>query len=499
MIYGINRQGINMRITSFFYGVLTMAFLCVAVTPANAQRLTLPEAVDIALKNNERIHQYEERLKQKQYDNFEAWGNFLPSITFNGSYNHMNAPLEMDLTPVRDAIIGSAKASSYTTSYVLSGYNAATAQAIAGSVVSTLQTNLPMDEFIVQLKKQDFKDGYFLGVQPIFLGGKLLAAKSYASSELQSAEIELKKTKNEITQETITNYLAVVLLNDVVKTRENVLAGMQKHQSDAKRLLDAGLIATHQELRAEVAAAEAERNLFDDHNKRTLALIALKNTLGLPELEPVEVTDSLTFINIPDSLNVFLLQAKQSNPILQIITQKKDAASQKFNAERAEFLPQIAAFGKYEVFPQDLMVGLEPHWVVGVQISINLFNGFKKYSRLESASHLEREVEFIEADAQKKIDLLVNKNYSDMTNSRNRYFKLQTNRSLAAENFRLMDKRFQTGLGTSLDVIDAQLILEKDEVESNNSLFDYYRSMTELYTSTGCPEKVIEIWKSKEK
>jgi outer membrane protein TolC len=86
-----------------------------------------------------------------------------------------------------------------------------------------------------------------------------------------------------------------------------------------------------------------------------------------------------------------------------------------------------------------------------------------------------------------------------MTNSRNRYFKLQTNRSLAAENFRLMDKRFQTGLGTSLDVIDAQLILEKDEVESKNSLFDYYRSMTELYTSTGCPEKVIEIWKSKEK
>ncbi len=479
-----------MRITSFFYGTLAMALFYVTVTPANAQRLTLPEAVDIALKNNERIHQYEERLKQKKYDNNEAWGNFLPSISFNGSYNHMDAPLQMDLTPVREALIGT----------TLGGMQIMGATAVQLAYAnSAFQKSLPADEFIVQLKKQDFKDGYFLGVQPIFLGGKLLAAKSYASSELQSAEIELKKTKDEVTQETITEYLAVVLLNDVVKTRENVLAGMQKHQADAKRLLDAGLIATHQELRAEVAVAEAERNLFDDHNKHTLALIALKNTLGLPELEPVEVTDSLTFVNIPDSLNVFLLQAKQSNPILQIITQKKDAAAQKFNAERAEFLPQVAAFGKYEIFPQDLMVGLEPHWVVGVQVSINLFNGFKKYSRLESASHLEREVEFIEADAQQKIDLLVNKNYADMTNSRNRYFKLQTNRSLAAENFRLMDKRFQTGLGTSLDVVDAQLILEKDEVESKNSLFDYYRSMTELYTSTGCPEKVIEIWKSKEK
>lgn len=477
-----------MRVISIFCG--TLVCFCIAATPIDAQRISLPEAVNIALKNNERIHQYEERLKQKKYDNNEAWGNFLPSISFNGSYNHMNAPLEMDLSPVREAIIGT----------TLGGMQILGANATQLTYANAaFQKSLPADEFIVQLKKEDFKEGYFLGVQPLFLGGKLLAAKNYAASELQSAEIELKKTKDEVTQETIADYLAVVLLNDVVKTRENVLAGMQKHQSDAKRLLDAGLIATHQELRAEVAVAEAERNLFDDQNKRTLALIALKNTLGLPELEPVEVTDSLTFVNIPDSLNVFLLQAKQSNPILQIITQKKDAAAQKYNAERAEFLPQVAAFGKYEIFPQDLMVGLEPHWVVGVQVSINLFNGFKKYSRLESASHLEREVEFLEADAQKKIDLLVNKNYADMTNSRNRYFKLQTNRALAAENLRLMDKRFQTGLSTSLDVIDAQLIYEKDEVESKNSLFDYYRSMTELFVSIGQPEKVLEIWKSKEK
>ena len=107
-------------------------------------------------------------------------------------------------------------------------------------------------------------------------------------------------------------------------------------------------------------------------------------------------------------------------------------------------------------------------------------------------------MEFIEADAQKKIDLLVHKNYTDMTNSRNRYMKLQTNRSLAAENVRLMDKRFQTGLGTTLDVIDAHLILEKDEIEIKNSLFDYYTSMTEVYTAAGTPQKVLEIWTSKE-
>jgi outer membrane protein TolC len=86
-----------------------------------------------------------------------------------------------------------------------------------------------------------------------------------------------------------------------------------------------------------------------------------------------------------------------------------------------------------------------------------------------------------------------------MTNSRNRYFKLQSNLHLANENLRLMSERFQTGLGTSLDVVDASLILEKDEVENKNSLYEYYHSMTDLFTAIGTPEKIIEIWNAKEK
>jgi outer membrane protein TolC len=111
--------------------------------------------------------------------------------------------------------------------------------------------------------------------------------------------------------------------------------------------------------------------------------------------------------------------------------------------------------------------------------------------------HLEREVEFIQADAKKKINLLVNKNYRDMENSANRYRKLKANLALADENLKMTNGRFQSGLATSLDVVDAELILEKNMIESKNSLFDYYKAMTELYTAAGNPEKVISIWNAK--
>jgi outer membrane protein TolC len=303
----------------------------------------------------------------------------------------------------------------------------------------------------------------------------------------------------EVTQEAVSSYLAVVLMNDIVGTRRKVLRGMQQHQATAKRLLQEGLIAPHQELRAEVAVAEAERNLFDDENKRTLALIALKNTVGLPETEPIDVADSLVYYAIPDTLDIFLRQAQSTQPIFQLIAEKMTAAEQKHAIALSEFMPQVAVFGKYEIVPEDLCPTLEPRWIVGLQVSINIFDGFKKMANMESAAHLEREVEYIDADAHRKIELLINKNYFDMTNSRNRYFKLQSNLHLANENLRLMSERFQTGLGTSLDVVDASLILEKDEVENKNSLYEYYHSMTDLFTAIGTPEKIIEIWNAKEK
>jgi outer membrane protein TolC len=465
-----------------------------------AQALTLDAAVGTALQKNEKISQYHERVIQKEFGTKDAWGNFLPSLTFTASYTHLNDPIMMDLEPIRQAMMTlqagtqTELANVYSLLQGKAPLTQAQRDALTAANFASLNQKLPL--FVDELKHQDYKTGTFVATQPLFLGGKLLAAKNYASSEQRSAEIELERTKDEIVQETVSNYLGVVLMTDVVKTRQDVLAGMNKHDEQAKKLFHEGLIASHQVMRAEVAVADAERNLLDDQNRLELAKIALRVSLGMESEQPVDVMESLLYRGTNDSLAVYQAEAMTQHPIMQILAEKRVAAEQNFNVERSEFLPQIAAFGKYEVYPQYLSI-LEPRWAVGVQMSINLFNGFKKYSKMESAVHLEREVEFMQADTKKKIDLLVNKNYRELTNARNRYQRLKHNIALAQENLRLMQNRFETGLGTSLDVIDAELVLEKNQIERKQSLFDYYKAMTELYATVGTPEKVLTIWNAK--
>ena len=70
-----------------------------------AQQLNLKNAIDIALANNDKIKQYEEKLKQKEYDEKTSWGNFLPSISLEGSFTHLNKEMQIDLNSIRDGMI----------------------------------------------------------------------------------------------------------------------------------------------------------------------------------------------------------------------------------------------------------------------------------------------------------------------------------------------------------------------------------------------------------
>lgn len=482
--------------------MIAALFLTLLACRASAQAISLDQAVQTALENNDKIKQYRAKLDQAKYADREARGNFLPSVTLQAGYNHLNDPLSIDLSPIRDAMIQMQAGNQveFTDIYGLVGGQPALTPEERTVYYNQYSTALDgaIPPFSETFKDQDYRTATITAVQPLFLGGKLIAAKKAAGAEKRAAEDELTKIRNEIIREAVNNYLNIILLQQVVVTREDVLAGMERHRRDAQRLADEGLIARYDLLRAEVAVAEADRNLFDDANLLQLAMVAFRNTLGLEDEAPVLIEDTLLYHPVIDSLADFHEQAYSRQPVLQMINEKKKAASQKYAVERSKFLPQLVGFGKYELYDNDLSA-LEPRWVIGVQLNLNLFNGFKDHSRLQAAKSLKREVNYLEAGVQREISLWVSKSYREMRNAETRYRKLEASVALSNESVRLNEKRFQTGLGTSLEVIDARLSLEKSLIERITSLYEYYKSLTDLLVAAGHPEDVLTVWNSEEK
>lgn len=445
--------------------------------------LSLKEAVNLALEKNSKIFQAKEKISQSNLKYYSAWGNFLPSFNFGMSYNHLNQPLEIDLSPIREVILklqSSNMAEFANISNIIStSIPLTTEQKSAVKISSYNSLNSSIPPFSETLKKQNFYNGNFTLIQPLFLGGKLLAVKKAAFLEKNAAKIEYRKTIDEVTSDVISSYLRVVLLEKVVKVRKNLLSGIEEHKSNAEKLFNEGIIAYNQLLKAEVAKSEAEQKLAEDENNLKLAVMSLAYEIGISDTIDINVTDSLSLNDFNFSVNNVKSFVNDNQPILQLIAKKQELAKQNYNAKRSAFLPTISAFGKYEVFPQYLSA-LEPRLTVGVQLSINLFNGFKDYLSLQEAKSIENELVYKKKELENKIFLWFNKSLTEIANNKNKFIKNSKSKELATENFRINKKRFATGMGSSIEVIDAELSLEKAELETLSSVHDYYLAINQV-------------------
>lgn len=490
----------NMNNKRIIYTIVVLIMIISVVEVRSQQIIHLEMAIETGKHNNDKVKMYKEKIKQKESEIKIAFGNYLPNINLSGGFTHMNEPIEMDLDPIRQVTmtLQAKNQVEFSNIYnILQGGTGLTQQqraALYTNYFNTLDKQIP--KFSSEIKKMDFWNLTLSGMQPLFMGGKIINAKKFAEKEKEIMSLELKKSENEIANEIINSYLNVVLCGDLIKLRKEVLDGMKKHRNDAKRLMEEGLIAKHEYLRAEVAVADAERVLFDEENKLSLSTIALKSAIGIKGDEEIIIEDSLVFNNSPETIDFIKKKMEENQPVFQMLKLKREEAEIKQKIDKADFLPKVYLFGKYEIMQSYLSI-MEPEWTVGIHASINIFNGFKDYEKLKQDKYILGEIEYLEADTKRKMYLLIEKSYKEKENSINRYKKLETNINLAEENLRFNSSRFSTGLGTALDVIDAELVLEKNQFEKKLTLYEYYKTLNELYTITGEPENILEIMKKR--
>ncbi|MFA7330595.1 MAG: TolC family protein [Candidatus Delongbacteria bacterium] len=463
--------------------------------------LSLEQALDEALAGHPAVRAAAERVEQRRAAERQARGHFLPTLRLEATYQHLDAPLSFDLSPIRSAMIQlqAANQTEFANVYGLLQGNPALSAGQRAELAQTFAAGLEglLPPFESVLKDQNNHGASLSGVQPLFMGGKLLAGRRAARAEAGAARAELERARADVRGEALRAYLGVLLLREACAVRQAVLEGMRAHREDARRLQQEGLLNRVQVMRAEVAVAEAERKLFDERSGLDLAEQALRHALGRAADAELELVDSLRFRALADSLDPWLAAARGRQPLLAQLECKQAAVRQKVAAERADLLPRLAGVGRYELLDEDLSA-LEPRWVVGLRLDYPLFQGFRQAARLQEARHQTREVDDLREQAGRQVDLWVRRAYSQLRSAEERYRRLEAEGGLARENLALNQARFRTGLGTSLDVVDAWLLEEKIRLERLASLQQYYLGLSELTTASGQPERFVEIWRSGE-
>jgi len=476
--------------------------------PLLAQGTSLTDALVQLETGSHSLKASDAKVETARLNHKASYGNFLPQVRLEGSVTHMDRDIEMNLDAIRSGMIQlqtydmmqfqAANIQKDIAAQTPAGADAATQAAIANAVKAKYQTTVTqgldaqLPHFVTTLKPQDDWSLDLVAYQPLFQGGKILAAERIASARTRAAEADLDKQKADLRRDFSRLYIQGALLRQSIALRTQAISSIQRHRDQARKGLDEGMVDRASLLRAEMALADARTALSDDSAK----LQSVSLTLGqMSGGEPIVPSDTMVRPpELPGSAEELEREMAQSNALLKSLSAQQDVASKAVSVKTADFMPQVGLFGKYSFNEETARSSSQPIWIVGVKAEIALFKGGNDWYSRAAAVSTEREVSALRAEASSALSAQIRRQALTLQQSRTRWDNLSAQIVLAHENHRVTEARFAQGQATGLEVVDAWLLMQKADLERLSAAADGWMSLNEILWANGHTRDIETHW-----
>jgi len=260
----------------------------------------------------------------------------------------------------------------------------------------------------------------------------------------------------------------------------------------AREQLTAGVGVGLDVTRAQSQLAAVRAQLILARNDRGRTRLDLLRTLGLPLDTRLTLTDSLAGLwtdeTLPDE-NTAVAQALRSRADLRSLDEQWAAIGQQASAVRAERLPSVSAFGDYGTVGKN-GGSLLPTYNWGVQLSVPIFDGLRRESRVEEQTALQHEVDVRRRDLREQASVEVRTALLDLASAREAVAATQERVSLAEQEVSQASERFRAGVAGNADVFTASVSLNGARTQAVDALAAYQTSRIALARAQGSAREI---------
>lgn len=239
----------------------------------------------------------------------------------------------------------------------------------------------------------------------------------------------------------------------------------------ARDVLAAGVGVALDVTRAESQRSVVRAQLIAARNERDRARLELHRTLGIPLDAPVTITDSLGRVDAAVAVDegAALARAFVRRADLRALETQGEAAAQQAHAIRLERLPALGLVADQGVIGRSLDHMLATY-TFGVQVSLPIFDGFRREARIDEQRAVEREIEVRRRDLREQIAIEVRGALLDLTSAREQVEAARERLRLAEQELAQSRERFRAGVAGNADVITASLALTGARTQLNDAL-----------------------------
>jgi outer membrane protein len=314
-------------------------------------------------------------------------------------------------------------------------------------------------------------------VQPLYQGGRSWTAYRISKSFYSLATEQLRQKYSDTVYDVAQAYYNAVLADEAVGVADTGVAVAQSHVQATEDRYDAGLVSEYDVLRARVELVNLETAQRDAIDRRAAARRYLLTLLNLPPDTDVALLDRLSLELEVYDLDDSLAAADAKRPEVAQLEMTRRLAEDNVKIARAGDNPSVFFTASYEDYAYDFSLDLEDKWrqqgMLNLSLSWPIFDGFATRGRVRQARADLYKAELSKARLSEGIDAEVRGAYDALKTAEATVRSQKENVNLAERGLEIAQARYEVGLMSNLEVLDAQAALTQARLGYYQSLYGY--------------------------
>jgi len=359
--------------------------------------------------------------------------------------------------------------------------------------------------------------------QTLYAGGKVRHGLKAAEVFADQKRIDVQSAEQEVCYQVRRAFLGALMAQEAIEVAQLAVDQAQAHLDQVRQRHDRGNAAEFDLLRAQVEVANLHPPLIAARNAYQRAVEQLKNTIGMDMYQAVSVEGDLWTLagQLADQLAPALaartgaqtreetpLQydldhavriALQHRPEVRFLGLQTDLLAQQLAIDQGGKRPSLALVGSYELqwqLPDELRVkdeDLLDSWTTGLALSWPLFDGGRTKAQVARTQTVIRQVGTQQQQLADRIFLEVKNSLLDLQEAREKIQAQQQTIAQAERGLSIARVRFESGVATQLEALDAQLALTAARTQHLQAQHDYAVALATLSYATGLSTPAAEL------
>ena len=412
--------------------LLTIVFCACSMISHAQHKITLDEAIEIALSESNSIKIAEMTIEKTGYAQKGAYSALYPNISATGNYQR---------TLKRQVMV-----------MEMNGQPMSIEVGTANNVTAGLSAAMP-----------------------------LVNAQLWQSLKLSALDVELaveqaRSSRISMVSQVKQAFYSVLLAKEAYSVYKEVYDNAQKNFEDIEKKYNVGKASEFEYLRAKVNVNNSEPEVYSAENAVVLAIWQLKAIMGIDLNTEIDVEGAL--LDYADELVVSLTNDNvsfENNTNLIQLRLQDEMLSRTIKMTKFQYIPTLSASFAYNYMAMGNTFDMNwnPYSVVALSLNIPIFDGFAKRNNIRQYQKTQDILRLNIEDAERNLNIAL-ENYKDkMNTSVKRYTAAEATLEMAQKSYNISEKMYELGKATLVELNDAQLALTQAQLTMSQAIYQY--------------------------